>query len=144
MAEEYKIKIITVAPHKLLDGFWSVHCAMNGKHIWFPYRKDNDEQFVEGEEYDVLYDSTTGLCVPKGYSVDNNEGKSSALSEQVGGSHYKGMVIQPVEFIHKNGIGFCEGAAIKYLCRWKQKNGVEDLKKAKHFIEMLIEMEEKK
>ena len=68
----------------------------------------------------------------------------SPLAKQVGGSHYKGMAIQPVEFIHRNGIGFVEGCAIKYLCRWRQKNGVEDLKKAKHFIEMLIEMEESK
>lgn len=66
----------------------------------------------------------------------------SAFQEQVGGSHYKDMPIQPVEFIHKNGIGFIEGCAIKYLCRWRQKNGVDDLKKAKHYIDLLIEMEE--
>ncbi len=66
----------------------------------------------------------------------------SALEKQIGGGHYKDMPIQPVEFIHKNGIGFCEGAAIKYLCRWRVKNGLEDLKKARHFIDLLIEMEE--
>ena len=64
-----------------------------------------------------------------------------ALATQVGGGHYKDMPIQPVEFIHKNGIGFAEGCAIKYLCRWRAKNGVEDLKKARHFIDLLIEME---
>ena len=79
---------------------------------------------------------------PEACSVGDND--KSALSSQVGGSHYKNFAIQPVEFIHKNGIGFIEGCAIKYLCRWRQKNGVEDLKKAKHFIDMLIEMEEKK
>lgn len=68
----------------------------------------------------------------------------SALAQQEGGSHYKGMAIQPVEFIYKNGIPFIEGCAIKYLCRWRAKNGVEDLKKARHFIDMLIEMEEKR
>lgn len=67
--------------------------------------------------------------------------RGGPLSIQVGGTHYKGMPIQPVEYIHRNGIGFCEGAAIKYLSRWRQKGGVEDLKKAKHFIDMLIEME---
>lgn len=66
----------------------------------------------------------------------------SAFSSQVGGGHYKDMVIQPVEFIHRNGLGFCEGAAIKYLCRWRQKNGLEDLRKARHFIDLLIEMED--
>lgn len=65
----------------------------------------------------------------------------SAFDTQVSGSHYKDMVIQPVEYIHQNGIGFIEGAAIKYLSRWKNKNGIEDLKKAIHMIELLIEME---
>ncbi len=65
----------------------------------------------------------------------------SAFNRQEGGSHYKDMPIQPVEFIHKNGIGFCEGAAIKYLCRWRAKGGIEDLHKAKHFIDLLLEME---
>jgi hypothetical protein len=68
----------------------------------------------------------------------------NALSQQVGGSHYKNLVIQPVEYIHRNKIGFCEGSAIKYLSRWRDKGGVEDLKKAKHFIDLLIEMETKK
>lgn len=66
---------------------------------------------------------------------------SSALDVQVGGSHYKDFKIQPVEFIHKNNIGFLEGNCIKYLCRHKNKNGIEDLKKVKHYIDLLIEME---
>lgn len=65
-----------------------------------------------------------------------------AIQKQVAGNHYKDMVIQPIEYIHKNGIGFCEGAAIKYLSRWKSKGGVEDLKKAIHMIELLIEMDD--
>jgi hypothetical protein len=67
----------------------------------------------------------------------------SAFKEQVGGGHYKDFAIQPAEFIHRNGIGYIEGAVIKYCCRWKGKNGVEDLKKAKHYLELLIEMESK-
>jgi len=65
----------------------------------------------------------------------------SALNKQVGGSHYKDFSIQPVEFIQKNGLGFCEGNAIKYLCRWKEKGGIQDLQKAIHYVELLIEME---
>lgn len=68
----------------------------------------------------------------------------SALDTQVAGSHYKDMVIQPFQYIHANGIGFAEGCAIKYLSRWRAKGGVEDLRKARHFIEMLIELETKK
>lgn len=65
----------------------------------------------------------------------------SALEKQEGGDHYKGLAIQPVEFIHRNGIGFLEGNAIKYLCRWRNKNGIQDLRKAIHYIELLIEMD---
>lgn len=65
----------------------------------------------------------------------------SALDVQVGGDHYKNLVIQPAIFIHANNIPFMEGNAIKYLCRWRTKNGIKDLEKAKHYIEMLIEME---
>jgi hypothetical protein len=53
------------------------------------------------------------------------------------------MAIQPVEYIHANGIGYFEGCVIKYVSRWKNKNGMEDLRKAKHFIELLIDLETK-
>ncbi len=67
--------------------------------------------------------------------------KTKALDVQVGGGHYKSYAIQPVEFIHKNKIPYIEGCAIKYLCRWREKGGVEDLKKARHYLDLLIEME---
>ncbi len=67
-----------------------------------------------------------------------------ALKKQEGGRHYKGLAIQPVEYIQKNGIGFMEGNAIKYLTRWRDKGGITDLKKAQHYVEMLIEFEEEK
>jgi hypothetical protein len=67
--------------------------------------------------------------------------RQSALDVQVGGSHYKDFAIQPVEFIHRNGIPFVEGNCIKYLCRWREKGGVADLEKVKHYIDLLIEME---
>ena len=65
----------------------------------------------------------------------------SALDVQTGGDHYKDMKIQPVEFIHANGLPFIEGAIIKYVCRHKAKNGRQDLEKARHFIDMLLELE---
>lgn len=67
----------------------------------------------------------------------------SALEKQVAGAHYKDMPIQPVEYIHANGLGFCEGNVVKYISRWKKKNGLVDLEKAKHNIELLIELETK-
>ena len=66
-----------------------------------------------------------------------------SLHKQVDGNHYKDMAIQPVEYIHANGIGYFEGNVIKYVTRWRAKNGIADLEKAKHYIELLIELEEK-
>ena len=65
----------------------------------------------------------------------------TALTVQEGGNHYKDMPIQPVEYIHVNKLGYFEGCVIKYVSRWKKKNGIEDLKKARHFIDLLIELE---
>jgi len=65
----------------------------------------------------------------------------STLDEQVGGNHYKKLKIQPIEYIHANDIGFMEGNVIKYVSRWREKNGIKDLEKAKHYIELLIELE---
>ncbi|MCF7545286.1 DUF3310 domain-containing protein [Pseudomonas petrae] len=67
----------------------------------------------------------------------------SALNTQVSGDHYKSLKIQPIEFIHANGIPFAEGSVIKYVTRWRAKGGIADLEKAKHFIELLIELEQK-
>lgn len=63
----------------------------------------------------------------------------SALDKQEGGSHYKDFPIQPIEFIMANDIPFCEGNVIKYVVRHGSKNGLEDLYKAKHYLELLIE-----
>ncbi len=68
---------------------------------------------------------------------------TSALSVQEGGSHYKDLKIQPVEYIHANSIPYFEGNVIKYVSRWRAKNGIGDLKKARHYIDLLIELEEK-
>ena len=68
---------------------------------------------------------------------------TSALDIQVAGSHYKDLAIQPVEYIHANNIGYFEGNVVKYVSRWKAKNGIKDLEKAKHYIELLIELETK-
>ena len=63
----------------------------------------------------------------------------SAYKKQVGGSHYKNMKIQPSQFINENRLPFAEGSAIKYICRHSAKNGKQDLEKAKHYIDMIIE-----
>ena len=59
--------------------------------------------------------------------------------KQVGGKHYKKMTIQPSVFINKNKLQFAEGNAIKYICRHKLKGGKEDILKAIHYLEMVLE-----
>lgn len=63
----------------------------------------------------------------------------SAFATQVGGSHYKGMKIQPMEYALTNNLGYCEATALKYISRWKLKGGIADLDKAIHFIQLLKE-----
>ena len=63
----------------------------------------------------------------------------SAYDKQIGGTHYKKMKIQPSKFVIENKLLFPEGNVIKYICRHRFKNGKEDLLKAIHFIEMIIE-----
>jgi hypothetical protein len=64
----------------------------------------------------------------------------SYLNKQEGGSHYM-QVIQPIEYIYKNKIGYIEGNVIKYITRHREKNGAEDIRKVIHYCEMLLEME---
>ena len=63
----------------------------------------------------------------------------NALKKQEGGNHYKDMKIQPVEFITANNLGFLEGNVVKYICRHHAKNGAEDIKKAIHYCELLLQ-----
>lgn len=63
---------------------------------------------------------------------------------QVGGDHYLKCPIQPIEYIVQNGLGWCEGNAVKFITRWKLKGGILDLEKARDYIDRLIAMEKAK
>lgn len=65
----------------------------------------------------------------------------SALDKQVGGKHYKGFKIQPIQYITANNIPYIEGNIIKYISRWRDKGGVDDLDKVIHYVELLKEVE---
>lgn len=67
-----------------------------------------------------------------------------SLTKQIGGDHYQKRTIQPIEYILDNDLNFCEGCVIKYVTRWRDKGGVEDLMKAKHYLEFLIEQQTQK
>ena len=64
-----------------------------------------------------------------------------ANDRQVAGSHYKSQAIQPWDYIAANNLGYFEGNVVKYVSRWKDKGGVSDLEKAKHYLDKLIELQ---
>jgi len=64
-----------------------------------------------------------------------------ALDTQVGGGHYKDLPIQPVEYCQKNKLDYCESNVVKYISRWRDKGGIEDLRKVQHYVELLIQIE---
>ena len=66
---------------------------------------------------------------------------TSALDVQEGGNHYKSLVIQPVEYIHKNNLDYFQGNVIKYITRHKSKNGAEDVRKALHYCQLVLELQ---
>lgn len=63
---------------------------------------------------------------------------TNPLDKQIGGSHYKSLKIQPIEYITANGMGFIEGNIIKYITRHHAKNGADDVKKVIHYCELLL------
>lgn len=69
-----------------------------------------------------------------------NQTSKGALGTQVGGDHYL-LPIQPVEYTFKNNLNFLQGNVVKYITRYKDKNGREDLEKVKHYVDLLIELE---
>lgn len=74
--------------------------------------------------------------------MDNKDSSQGVnyFDHQEGGSHYKRLAIQPLDFIVANGMTFVEGNVVKYVTRWKDKGGLEDLKKARHYLDLLIQI----
>lgn len=64
-----------------------------------------------------------------------------ALAIQEGGDHYKKLEIQPVEYIHANNLDFFQGNVVKYVTRHKDKKGAEDIRKAIHYLQMILELQ---
>ena len=102
--------------------------------------EDNDhaEQQLQSNA-DQYAKSIIGHPMKTGKDIPSEE--INPLNTQVGGQHYASMKIQPVEFAFHNNLSFLQGSVIKYITRYKQKNGKQDLEKAKHFIDLLIQLE---
>jgi len=81
-----------------------------------------------------------GVSVKGGIAPERRD-TPSALAVQVGGTHYKDFAIQPVEYIHANNLGFCEGNVVKYITRHAAKNGADDIRKVIHYCQLLLELQ---
>ena len=110
-------------PNPICEG-----CVENNLYQWTP-----NEETVKAY---VL------KCLPGEASV--NVTNATANNVQVAGKHYKDKNIQPWDYIYANNLCYFTGNCVKYVSRWKEKGGVEDLRKAKHYLEKLIELEEGK
>jgi len=94
--------------------------------------KSNDKIYLEG--------TFNHLWVSNNF-IEYNE---LVTSSQIGGDHYKSKAIQPIEYILANKLDFCSGNVVKYITRYKDKNGLEDLQKAKQYIDFLMMQYENK
>lgn len=113
---------------RISDEFGGMKPGSTG-HVEVVYRNGD----VELSEYPLRHDPAKLELVSS----------KSALDVQVGGGHYKKLKIQPVEYIMANNIPYMEGNVIKYVTRWRSKAGVQDLEKAAHYLQLLIEQEKK-
>lgn len=76
-----------------------------------------------------------------GVSYVADKPEDNSMERQVGGNHYKKCKIQPVEYIHANGLDFFQGNIVKYITRFRDKGGKADLEKIKHYCDLLIKFE---
>lgn len=112
-------------------------CQLKGPHYvhrgeGFIWRPGDEKPRV------ILKDDPVGVN-PVTAAIEAHNEKQSATVRQVGGEHYKGTVLQPIDVIDAWGLDFYEGSALKYLARHRKKNGREDIEKAIHYLELLLE-----
>ena len=89
---------------------------------------ENDDEYRQGQESWSDY-------------VLRRSRKHDAMGNQVGGSHYKDQKIQPIEYILKNNLNFCEGNIIKYITRHRHKGKANDIRKIIHYAQLILELE---
>jgi hypothetical protein len=111
---------------KQRDGTWAHKARMATR----------DEKIVNPAIYETVAVMTSNTSIADKLTPPAD----SALDVQVGGGHYKDMKIQPVKFITENNLDFLTGCIIKRICRWKHKDGLKDLEKIKHEVDLIIEL----
>ena len=113
-----------------------------GAYSHYDYYNNKNYTIIPSTQIADLEPEKSTDWAPAPTDIEAMNKSKKASQTQIGGNHYSDMAIQPTEFIHKNGLSFIQGNVIKYVCRYKDKVGIEDLNKAKHYIDLLIELEE--
>lgn len=119
-----------------------LHPDLNGRYVGYVVGPSEIMPFdyeICTEQQSIFHVFTHEIAPVENRDMSDNQ---SPWDSQVGGSHYKQLAIQPTEYIIKNNLNFAEGNVIKYVTRYKLKGGVEDLKKARHYLDMLIDIQE--
>ncbi len=161
--QEIRKSEITKLPKENKDKSYSVRGKIGNtacsKYVWYDFERNH---FTTATEITIIshftkyqhvaetilnigsrYDVYLGTFVSD-LEIVSNDGIStekSSLQIQEGGTHYKEMKIQPIEYIHANNLPFIEGNIVKYISRHKEKNGAEDIKKVIHYCQLLLELE---
>lgn len=122
-----------------------------GDDQWDYYDPDDDGWYADGRfrdpgegdsKFDIVAEAEAPTPSP---ARDQDDAKQvdceGAFAVQIGGSHYNKLAIQPAEYILKNRIPWAEGCVIAYVTRWRDKGGIEDIQKAIHTLQLLVESE---
>jgi hypothetical protein len=146
------LPISLVGKHKIKAGdvFYYTHIEHGDSILWlYKIYLENvaDDSLLlapqeMGEYFNFLDDENEPIGAGAPIPSNFKHLQDSASDKQVGGNHYSKLKIQPMKYCLENGLNYAQSNAIKYITRYKDKNGVEDLKKAIHCIELLIQHEE--
>lgn len=106
------------------------------------FAKTGEKVLLENadEKLTALINEKKDFVPSKPEEVTKKDDSKSALDYQVGGNHYQQMAYQPLSFIMDMKLNFCEGNIVKYVARYKYKNGLQDLQKAQHYLKFLLEL----
>ena len=136
-ANNFNFASITAVKHKFFSEFWDDRAIQVIKNEGIFVLNEMTDQVClnDGDDFGLQQKATEPTFLPEELRTP-----TSALDIQVGGNHYKKYKIQPVEFAFANKMPFLDANAFKYICRHADKNGIADLRKARHYLELMAEL----
>ena len=136
-ANHFNFASITAVKHKFFTEFWDDRAiqVIKNEGIFVLNEHTDNVCLNDGDDFGLQQKATEPTFLPEELRTP-----TSALDIQEGGNHYKKYKIQPIEFVVANNIPVLEANAQKYILRHADKNGMEDLRKARHYLELMAEM----